>query len=517
MNSKILASVAVFTLLFGMVSNVAFADDKTNIKSKETRQQTIQSKTTANNSEIKDCASNLELLKKLLDDSSRKASAIREKLSAEWKSLYYSGQIKDDWDVYSKKLDSSQEMQGYRQTQEKYNSVLASCTRDSQSKSPESRVQSTLSDECVSAQRMIDDIDQKYSALKQKAYGDWKSQNAAGTYPGTWDQFANEFINSSQVSELNQMRQKYEPVLRTCYVQSNSSVSQSESTQSDVSQTQSCPDVVRMQNALSDASQKISALKERLYSEWKTAYDSGQTKDDWGIYAKIKFEGSQEFANYQQLQQKVDSLYKMCRTNEKPQPTDNAKPVNPEPKVQFIQSEECVSAQKMIENIDQRYAILKQKAFDDWKSQNAAGTYRGTQEQYAEEKLIKSTEVIELGKMREKYEPFLRTCYVQSNGMAASDASQIKQLSPVPVKTDQKSYNASDVSKTKPLLQTSTTTDQKLPAKIIPKSLPPVSKTDKKPPVSDSAKKLDKSSTKLTKAKQPDKIIKKPQKQLVKK
>ncbi|HEY8111210.1 MAG TPA: hypothetical protein VIG05_10140 [Candidatus Nitrosotenuis sp.] len=485
MNPKILASFAVFVLLFSVVSSVAFADDKADVKSKESRQQTVQSKSTINNSDIKNCASNLELLKKLLDDASRKTSALREKLYAEWKVQYSSGQIKDDWGVYSKKLESSQEMQEYRQTQEKYNLILASCTSDSQSKPPESRVQFTQSEECVSAQKMIDDIDQRYSALKQKAYDDWKSKNAAGTYPGTWEQYANEFINSSQVAELNQARQKYEPVLRTCYTQSNSSVSRSSSVQSDDSQNQPCPDVMRMQSALNDASQKVSALKERLYSEWKAAYDSGQIKDDWGVYAKKKFEGSQEFVNYMQLQQKFDSLYKTCRTNDKLQSADEPKPVNPEPRVQFTQSEECVSAQKMLESIDQRYSSLKERAYNDWKSKNAAGTYPGTWEQYADEKLIKSTEVLELGKTREKYEPLLRTCYVQSGV-------------------------SSDVSQTKPLLQTSKITDQKSPAKITQKPLLPVSKTDKKPygATDDSAKKSDKS-VKLTKAK-PDKLIKKP-------
>jgi hypothetical protein len=298
MNPKVLASFAIFVLLFGVVSSVAFADEKTDQKSKETRQQAAQSKST-NNSEIKNCASNLELLRKLLDDASQKASALKEKLYAEWKSKYSSGQIKDDWDVYSKKLETSQEMIGYRQTQEKYNLILASCADNSQSKPPESRVQ-------------------------------------------------------------------------------------------------------------------------------------------------------------------------------------------------FTSSEECVSAQKTIESIDQRYSVLKQKAYDDWKSQNAAGTYTGTWEQYADEKLIKSTDVLELGKMREKYEPFLRTCYVQSGA-------------------------SSDVSQTKPLLQTPKTTDQKSPAKITQKPAPPVSKTDKKPygVTDDSAKKSDKS-IKLTKAK-PDKLIKKPQRQFVQK
>lgn len=502
MNSKILASFAAFMLLFSVVSSVAFADDKTDLKSKESRQQTVQSKSTANNSDIKNCASNLELLKKLLDGASRKASALKEKLYAEWKSQYSSGQIKDDWDVYSKKLDNSQEMQEYRQTQEKYNSILASCASDSQSKPAESSVQFTPSEECVNAQRMIDSIDQRYSILKQKAYDDWKSQNAAGTYPGTWDQYANEFINSSQVAELNQARQKYEPVLRTCYVQSNVRPSDSQSTDN-TSQRQSCPDadMERIRTALYDAEQKVSTLKERLYSEWKASYDSGQTRDDWDVYAKKKFEGSQEFVNYRQLQQKLDSLYKMCRTNENPQPVDNAKPVNPESRVQFIQSEECISAQKMLESIDQKYSSLKDRAYNDWRSQNAAGTYRGTWEQYADEKLIKSTEVIELGKMREKYEPFLRTCYVQSG--TATDVSQTKSL-PTISKTDQKPQPVK--------------TDQKSLAKITQKPLPPVSKTDKKPSgaTDDSVKKSDKSSVKLTKAK-PDKIIKKPQRQFVQK
>jgi methionine salvage enolase-phosphatase E1 len=494
MNPKVLASFAIFVLLFGVVSSVAFADEKTDQKSKETRQQATQSKST-NNSEIKNCASNLELLRKLLDDASQKASAFKEKLYAEWKSKYSSGQIKDDWDVYSKKLETSQEMIGYRQTQEKYNLILASCADNSQSKPPESRVQFTSSEECVNAQRMIDDIDQRYSVLKQKAYADWKSQNAAGTYPGTWEQYANEFINSTPVTELNQARQKYEPVLRTCYVQTNAkSFDLPQSASTVESQRQSCPDadIERMRIMLNDSGQKVSALKERLYSEWKSSYDSGQIKDDWDVYAKKKFEGSQEFVTYMQLQQKLDSLYKMCRTIEKPQPADDPKPVNPEPRVQFVQSEECVSAQKTIESIDQRYSVLKQKAYADWKSQNAVGTYTGTWEQYADEKLIKSTDVLELGKMREKYEPFLRTCYVQSGA-------------------------SSDVSQTKPLLQTPKTTDQKSPAKITQKPSPPVSKTDKKPygVTDDSTKKSDKS-IKLTKAK-PDKLIKKPQRQFVQK
>lgn len=217
MNPKILASLAVFVLLSGVITSAAFADDKTDLKSKEARLQVQSKSTPANNPDIKNCTANLELLKKIIDDASRKAGALKEKLYAEWKSQYSSGQTKDDWNVYSKKLESSQEMQEYRQTQEKYNSVMASCTNDSQSKSSESRVQFTQSEECVNAQKMIDSIDQKYSALKQKAYDDWKSKNAQGAYPGTWDQYANEFINSSQVTELNLARQKYEPVLRTCY------------------------------------------------------------------------------------------------------------------------------------------------------------------------------------------------------------------------------------------------------------------------------------------------------------
>ncbi len=245
MNPKILASFAVSVLMFSMVSNVAFADDNADLKSKETRQQTTQSKS-ANNSEIKNCASNLELLRKLLDDASRKTIALREKLYAEWKSKYSSGQIKDDWDVYSKKLDTSQEMQEYRQTQEKYNSILASCTNDSQSNHQESRVQFTPSEECVSAQRMIDDIDKRYSVLKQKEYDDWRSQNAAGTYSGAWEQYADEkLIKSTEVLELGKMREKYEPFLRTCYAQSGAS--------SDASQTKTVPQTSKMADQKSTA------------------------------------------------------------------------------------------------------------------------------------------------------------------------------------------------------------------------------------------------------------------------
>jgi hypothetical protein len=266
---------------------------------------------------------------------------------------------------------------------------------------------------------------------------------------------------------------------------------------------------------LNDASQRIGTLKNKVYSEWKTSYDSGQTKDDWNAYSKKNLEGSQEFVNYQQLQQKLDLLYKMCKTNEKPLDADS-KPANPEPRVQFTQSDECVNAKNTLDSIDQKYSILKQNAYDTWKSQNAAGTYTGTWEQYADEKLVKSTDVLDLAKMREKYEPFLRTCYVQYNGIAPTDASQAKPLQITPSKTEKSAIVAAKPP-TKPLPTPSektslATTDSKA------KPLSTAPKDDKKQPAKTDAvaKKQYPTSTKLTKTK-PEQIIKKAKKATVSK
>jgi len=66
-----------------------------------------------------------------------------------------------------------------------------------------------------------------------------------------------------------------------------------------------------IQRSLDEASKKAVTLKENLYAEWKSLYDSGKTKDDWSEFSK-KLTNSQEMIQYVKIQEKYNHLVQNC-------------------------------------------------------------------------------------------------------------------------------------------------------------------------------------------------------------
>ncbi len=57
---------------------------------------------------------------------------------------------------------------------------------------------------------------------------------------------------------------------------------------------------------------KVTALKERLYSEWKLQADAGKTTDSWDTYMKQHFDGAVEVKEWHQLQEKYAGVIHIC-------------------------------------------------------------------------------------------------------------------------------------------------------------------------------------------------------------
>lgn len=163
-------------------------------------------------------------LKIMITSLEKRLMDIKEKTNPEWRKLHDSGQIQEDWPEYARKIqDASPEFSNYNQLLQKLDFLNKIChdvqnqqLTDSSNSLPVA-TKSACSDDAQKAKQMLEDAQSKYGTLKTKYYDDWKSRSSAGTYAGTWDQYAQEeFFGAPEVIEINQLITKYMAQAQDC-------------------------------------------------------------------------------------------------------------------------------------------------------------------------------------------------------------------------------------------------------------------------------------------------------------
>ena len=73
-------------------------------------------------------------------------------------------------------------------------------------------------DDITAAKQGIADIQKKMADIKTQYYNDWQTAHNSGQYNGTFAQYSQEKISSSDLSQIKSDYQKYSSILRSCGV-----------------------------------------------------------------------------------------------------------------------------------------------------------------------------------------------------------------------------------------------------------------------------------------------------------
>ena len=69
----------------------------------------------------------------------------------------------------------------------------------------------------ANARKELAALEQRYSEMKKKYYEEWQRLHESGEYDGSWEKFAREhFLNSTELSEMKNIREKYSEFFRHC-------------------------------------------------------------------------------------------------------------------------------------------------------------------------------------------------------------------------------------------------------------------------------------------------------------
>ncbi|MBI5698464.1 MAG: hypothetical protein HZC29_08330 [Thaumarchaeota archaeon] len=150
-------------------------------------------------------------------------------------------------------------------------------------------------------------IEEKLVSAKNRYYKEWESLSKSGKYSDTWDKYAKENLYTSpEWVEYQKAQEKYGTIIQYC--QSEQPVLQKPNM---VAKPVGCndSDLENAKKALSESDQKVTALKNRLYAEWKLQRDVGKISDDWDIYMKQHFDGAAEVKEWRQIQEKFSNVF----------------------------------------------------------------------------------------------------------------------------------------------------------------------------------------------------------------
>ena len=192
------------------------------------------------------------------------------------------------------------------------------------------------------ARRELGTIEQRYGEIKAKYYEEWQKLHESGEYDGPWETFAQEhFLNSPELSEMKNIREKYSEVFRNCndaretrpYPVSPNDVREVNpypvsptNTRIDCNQD----DYLHAKKELAALEQRYGSLKEKYYQEWQRMHQSGEYDGSWDNFAKEHFMNSPDMAGARQIHEKYSEFLRHCNhvTDARPNPTEPTTPTS---------------------------------------------------------------------------------------------------------------------------------------------------------------------------------------------
>lgn len=290
--------------------------------------------------------------------------------------------------------------------------------------------------DAADARKQIAILDKKYDELKQRAYDEWERQSKSGQYSGTWDDYAQKFLDSQEVKEIQTMRQKYAETEQKCS-QANPSYSKPESTDP-AKRICASTDYENIKKNFFAIEQKYVAAKERYYKEWEEQSKSGAYAGAWEQYAKEKFHSSLEAAEYRKAQEKYNDIILYCQSSSVLQ-----KPNKIIQRPAVCNESEFDAARKTISQSEYRVVALKEKLYSEWKRQYDAGNIRDEWGIYMKRHFDGSDEVKEWKRLQEKYANVIHICTPTNVDVVRPDnptlkQSDVKTVKPNKISTEKK-------------------------------------------------------------------------------
>ena len=222
-----------------------------------------------------------------------------------------SGKYSGSWDEFAQKFLDSAEVKEIQTLRQKYAEIDQKCPQYGELK-PE--YSDPKKKECDNAdyqniKKIFFRIEQKMIAAKEKHYKEWESLSKSGRYSNSWEQYAKENLHSSaEALEYQNIQTKYGNLIQYCQSESVAVIPKTLQTPPGCNESE----LKIAKTALLESDVKVTALKERLYSEWKLQTRAGKTTDSWDAYMKQHFDGAVEVKEWRQLQEKYAGVIHIC-------------------------------------------------------------------------------------------------------------------------------------------------------------------------------------------------------------
>jgi len=273
--------------------------------------------------------------------------------------------------------------------------------------------------EAIEARKQIESLDRKYSELKKKAYSDWESLVKSGQYSGTWDEYAQKFLDSSQVKEIQILRQKYAEIDQKCIQYGPIKPEYSDA------KKQSCDttDYKNIKKTFFAIEQKVIVAKEKHYKNWESLVKSGQYSGTWDQYAKENLYSSQEMMEYQKVQAKYGSAIQFCQSEPQPEQKTFQVPAG-------CNESEFESAKKILAESSNKVSTLKENLYLEWKSLSDAGKTSESWDVYFNQRFEIASEVMDWIALQEKFSGIMHICTPTNTDVVQPTSQPIGLKSP---------------------------------------------------------------------------------------
>ena len=253
--------------------------------------------------------------------------------------------------------------------------------------------------DAIEARKQIESLDKKYSELKKKAYSDWELQTKSGQYSGTWDEYAQKFLDSPEIKEIQTLRQKYVEIDQKCV--------QYGPTKPEYSDTkkQSCDntDYKNIKKTFFAIEQKVIAAKEKHYKNWESLVKSGTYSGTWDQYAAENLNTSQEMLEYQKIQAKYGAIIQFCQSEPQPAPKTLPIPAG-------CNESEFESAKKTLVESSSKVSSLKENLYLEWKTLSDTGKTSESWDVYFNQHFEAAPEVKEWQALLDKFSGIMHIC-----------------------------------------------------------------------------------------------------------
>jgi len=169
-------------------------------------------------------------------------------------------------------------------------------------------------DDITAAKQGLADIQKKMADIKTQYYNDWLTEHNSGQYNGTFAQYSQEKISSSDLSQIKSDYQKYNSILRSCGVTGHMMMKPMITSSTTCSQD----DVSHARQELSTSEKQGMDLRNKIYQQFQTDQASGQFNGTWAQYAKENFYNLPEIVQIKATHDKFSSFLKNCFGNKVP-------------------------------------------------------------------------------------------------------------------------------------------------------------------------------------------------------